>query len=280
MLTELTPALLEAFAGSGDPDAALAAFDAAMARMTASVELLSILRSNDEVRELFGDVLGSAPRLAEVIATRPHVLDAAIDPDRTTDFEDSFSEEATRLRAETYVGQARNFEDALDRARDFAAEEMFLIGLHLLSGRLDPDRAGQAYSALAAGAGRGDAEAGRGRFRRRPRPVGGGRVAVLAMGKLGSREMTAASDLDLILIYDFPADAGESDGAKPLGPGVYYARFTQRLLAALTAPTRRGRSTRSTCGSGPRAARGRSPPSSPPSPSTSATRPRRGSTWR
>ena len=149
VLTELTPALLEAFAGSGDADAALAAFDGAMARMSAAVELLSILRSNDDVRELFGDVLGSAPRLAEVIATRPHVLDAAIDPDRTTDFEDSFNEEATRRRAETYVEQARNTEDALDRARDFAAEEMFLIGLHLLSGRLDPDRAGRAYSALA-----------------------------------------------------------------------------------------------------------------------------------
>ena len=240
VLTELTPALLEAFAGSGDPDAALAAFDAAMARMNASVELLSILRSNDEVRELFGDVLGSAPRLAEVIASRPHVLDAAIDPDRTTDFEDSFNEEATRLRAATYIEQARSFEDALDRARDFAAEEMFLIGLHLLSGRLDPDRAGQAYSALAQaliGAMLKRVEAA---FAADHGSVRGGRVAVLAMGKLGSREMTAASDLDLILIYDFPADAGESDGAKPLGAGLYYSRFTQRLLAALTAPTRRG----------------------------------------
>ncbi len=240
VLTELTPALLEAFAGSGDPDAALAAFDEAMARMNASVELLSILRSNDKVRELFGDVLGSAPRLAEVIASRPHVLDAAIDPDRTPDFEDSFHEDATRLRAATYVGQARSFEDALDRARDFAAEEMFLIGLHLLSGRLDPDRAGQAYSALAqalVGAMLKQVEAD---FAADHGTVRGGRVAVLAMGKLGSREMTAASDLDLILIYDFPADASESEGAKPLGASVYYSRFTQRLLAALTAPTRRG----------------------------------------
>ena len=46
VLTELTPALLEAFAGSGDADAALSAFDEALARMPASVELLSILRSN------------------------------------------------------------------------------------------------------------------------------------------------------------------------------------------------------------------------------------------
>ena len=240
VLTELTPALLEAFAGSGDGDAALAAFDEAMARMNASVELLSILRSNDDVRELFGDVLGSAPRLAHVIATRPHVLDAAIDPDRTTDFEDSFNEQATRRRAETFVEQARNFEDALDRARDFAAEEMFLIGLHLLSGRLDPDRAGRAYSALAqalVGTLLKQVEAA---FAADHGHVRGGRVVVLAMGKLGSREMTAASDLDLILIYDFPTDAGESGGPKPLGAVVYYSRLTQRLLAALTAPTRRG----------------------------------------
>ena len=149
VLTELTPALLEAFAGSGDADAALAAFDEALSRMNASVELMSILRSNASVRELFGDVLGSAPRLAQVIATRPHVLDAAIDPSRANDFSESLSEDETRARAETYIAQAKSYEDALDRARDFAAEEMFLIGLNLLSGRLDPDRAGQAYSALA-----------------------------------------------------------------------------------------------------------------------------------
>ena len=61
------------------------------------------------------------------------------------------------------------------------------------------------------------------------------------MGKLGSREMTAASDLDLIVIYDFPAEAGESDGARPLGAVVYYTRLTQRLIAALTAPTKAGK---------------------------------------
>jgi [glutamine synthetase] adenylyltransferase / [glutamine synthetase]-adenylyl-L-tyrosine phosphorylase len=71
--------------------------------------------------------------------------------------------------------------------------------------------------------------------------IRGGRVAVVALGKLGSREMTAASDLDLMLIYDFPTDASESDGRKPLGPTLYYARLTQRLISALTAPTKAGR---------------------------------------
>ena len=53
-----------------------------------------------------------------------------------------------RERAEAYVAQARTYEDSLDRARNFASEEMFLIGLHLLSGRLDPDRAGCAFARL------------------------------------------------------------------------------------------------------------------------------------
>src|SRR4029077_10668163 len=98
-------------------------------RLPASVALLSILRSNAALRELFGDVLGSAPRLAEVIASRPHVLDAAIDPARGGDLDLSFDEEAMGARVETFVAQAQNLEEALNRGRDFAAEEMFHIGL-------------------------------------------------------------------------------------------------------------------------------------------------------
>ena len=239
-LTELTPALLAAFSGSGDPDAALVAFDGALARMPGAVELFSILRSNAPMRELFGDLLGSAPRLAQVVALRPHVLDAAIDPGRVGAIDASLDEARVAQRIGASLDTAAGFENMLDRARDLAAEEKFLVGLRLLSGALDPDGAGRAYSALAQGfiaalldrVGEAFA-ADHGRVR-------GGRVAVLGMGKLGSREMTAASDLDLIFIYDFADDAGDSDGPRPLAPGLYYARLTQRLIAALTAPTKAG----------------------------------------
>jgi glutamate-ammonia-ligase adenylyltransferase len=60
------------------------------------------------------------------------------------------------------------------------------------------------------------------------------------MGKLGGREMTASSDLDLMLIYDHDKDAKFSDGKKPLAPSQYYARLTQRLITALSAPTAEG----------------------------------------
>ena len=130
----------------------------------------------------------------------------------------SFDDEAMGARVETFVSQGQSFEDALNRARDFAAEETFHIGLNLLSGRLDPDRAGRAYSALAQGLIAALLKRVIEAFAAEHGRIRGGRVAVVALGKLGSREMTAASDLDLMLIYDFPADASESDGRKRLGP--------------------------------------------------------------
>jgi glutamate-ammonia-ligase adenylyltransferase len=241
VLTELIPGLLAAFSGSGDPDAALAAFDAALARMPAAVELLSILRSNAPVRELFGDLLGGAPRLAQVVISRPHVLDAAIDPSRATATAESLDEAKQTARVDAFLDTALSFEEMLDRGRDFATEETFLIGVRLLSGALDPDMAGRAYSALAQGLVVALLDRVGASFAEEHGRIRGGRVAVAAMGKFGSREMTAASDLDLMVIYDFPEDAGESDGRRPLGAGLYYTRLTQRLIAALTAPTKAGK---------------------------------------
>ena len=61
------------------------------------------------------------------------------------------------------------------------------------------------------------------------------------MGKLGGREMTAASDLDLILIYDFDAEATQSDGLKPLAAdAVLYAPDAAPDQRAVAAPTAEG----------------------------------------
>jgi [glutamine synthetase] adenylyltransferase / [glutamine synthetase]-adenylyl-L-tyrosine phosphorylase len=68
----------------------------------------------------------------------------------------------------------------------------------------------------------------------------GGEAAILAVGKLGGRETTAGSDLDLIVVYDYEGDGAQSDGAKSLPGPQYYTRFTQRLIAALSAETAEG----------------------------------------
>lgn len=233
ILTELVPDLLEAFARSGDPDAALAGFDAALGRLPAATELFSILRSNAALRELYADMLGVAPRLASTVAVRPHLLDAAIDPALQRDA--APAEIEARIAARTGTT-----EEVLDRARDVAREESFLIGLRLLSGAIAPNRAGEAYSDLGGAILRALLDRTEADFAADHGRVPGGALAVVAMGKLGSREMTASSDLDLLVIYDSDPDAPDSDGPRPLAPSRYYTRLAQRLIGALTAPTRRG----------------------------------------
>ncbi|MGI3898952.1 MAG: bifunctional [glutamine synthetase] adenylyltransferase/[glutamine synthetase]-adenylyl-L-tyrosine phosphorylase [Janthinobacterium lividum] len=233
ILTELVPDLIEAFSQSGDPDAALAGFDAALGRLPAATELFSILRSNAALRELYADMLGVAPRLAATVAMRPHLLDAAIDPALQRDALPGEIE--VRIAARTGTT-----EEVLDRTRDVAREESFLIGLRLLAGSVAPSRAGEAYSDLAGAILRALLERTEADFAADHGRIAGGALAVVAMGKFGSREMTASSDLDLLVIYDADPDGPDSDGPRPLAPSRYYTRLAQRLIGALTVPTRRG----------------------------------------
>jgi glutamate-ammonia-ligase adenylyltransferase len=237
VLTELVPKLLAAFAGSADPDGALAAFDRALGRMPAAVELFSILRSRDQVLRLFADILGSAPRLAEIVAARPHLLDALIDPALGGVPMDAGTA-AERIARQ--VGSIDLLEDFLDRLRESGQHEIFIVGARALSGAISFEQAGRAYAAVAEGAIRVALAEVERRFARDHGRVPGGRLAILGMGRLGSREMTATSDLDLVVLYDFDEERNESDGPRPLNAVVYYTRLTQRLLSALTVPTRRG----------------------------------------
>jgi len=181
--------------------------------------------------------MSAAPRLAEVITRNPHVFDGLLDPA-------IFSEMPTRHyleeRLRAFLGSASDYEEVLDRLRIFAAEHRFLIGIRLLTGAIDGVRAGRAFSDLAELMIGKAFEAVETELQRRHGKVPGAKVALLAMGKLGSRELTAGSDVDLILLYDHDVDTDETDGEKPLAPSQYYIRLTQRLIAALSAPTAEG----------------------------------------
>jgi glutamate-ammonia-ligase adenylyltransferase len=238
VLTELVPSLLAALGGTADPDGALAALDRAFGRMPAAVELMTILQSHDRLRLLFADLLGTAPRLADTVAQSPHVLDTVIDP--------TFSEpvtDAERIegRVRGLIGQPAHFEDFLDRSRDAARQIRFLASARLLSGVFSPEQAGTAYAAIADAIIRLSLEAVRTSFEADHGVLPEGRIAVLGLGRLGSRELTADSDLDLVVLYDFDEERRESSGPRRQDAVVYYTRLTQRLVAALTAPTRRGK---------------------------------------
>jgi glutamate-ammonia-ligase adenylyltransferase len=234
-LTEITPALLKAFARAGNPDAAVRAFDSLLKALPAGAQLFALLRNNPDLLDLLATILSAAPRLAEVFARRPHVADALLAPRAPGETGSSEIKEALAHS----LSEARSYEDVLDRARLFVAERRFLIAVGLLNRSLTPVETGKAFSDLAETIVRAlltrTEEELAGRHGRLPM----GRAAVVAFGRLGSREMTAGSDLDLMIVYDHTPDA-ISDGKRPLPPSQYYARLTQRLTAALAAPTAEG----------------------------------------
>jgi glutamate-ammonia-ligase adenylyltransferase len=118
---------------------------------------------------------------------------------------------------------------------------MFLIGARILSGTVSAQQAGEAFAGLADVIIRSLHKTVESALSEQHGRIRGQESAVIALGKLGGREMTATSDLDLIVVYDFDPDNPESDGERPLYGGQYYARMTQRLINAMTTPTNYGR---------------------------------------
>jgi len=236
-LTELIPALLASFARGSDPDAAIFGFDRVLERLPTAAELFAILTANAALRTLFGEILGGAPRLAEAVAAHPHLLDIAIDRGA----EIVFDEDEMERRVAAVLARSTTTEEVLDAVRDYQHEEHFLIGTRLLSGALPPREAGFAYTALAVGVIRALLQRAEAAFAAENGRIEGATLAILALGKLGSRETTAASDFDLVVVYDFDPGWALSDGDKRLDAPTYFTRLTQRVVTHLTAPTRRGR---------------------------------------
>jgi glutamate-ammonia-ligase adenylyltransferase len=236
-LTELMPALLTALARSGDADQAFIAFDRFLAGLPTGVQMFSLLRSNPDLLDLIATILGAAPRLAAELSHRPKVLDAVLDPGFFGPLPKSPELQAL---IESAIPSTTPLDETIDRARVIAKEQMFRIGVRILSETVGATEAGGAFSDLADAILRRLHAAVANDISARHGIVPSGRSAVLALGKLGSREMTAASDLDLVLVYDHAPGAESSSGSKPLSVNQYYARLTQRLIAALTSPTAEG----------------------------------------
>jgi [glutamine synthetase] adenylyltransferase / [glutamine synthetase]-adenylyl-L-tyrosine phosphorylase len=237
LLTRLMPALLEALSKTADPDAAFAHFDRFLSGLPAGVQVFSMLHANPRLLDLIAEIAGSAPRLAEYLGRNPGVLDALIDHEFLARIP-TRAELAGCFAAE--LARVPGFEAALDAARRFAKEENFRIGVQVILGLSNPDEAGPAYAAIAETVIAGLQDAVEREMKTAHGLVPGGSFAVVALGKLGGREMTAASDLDLVFIYTHDGDASASTGPKPLAPSAYFARMSQRFIAALTAMTGEG----------------------------------------
>ncbi len=237
ILTAIMPKLLRAIGESGDADTAFARFSDFFAGLPAGVQVLALFQAHPRLLGDLADVLGLAPLMADALARRPALLDAMVEPA----FARPVAQDAPgrRRAALLHLAQeAGGFEGAINAARRFHREEALRISLQTLQGRASAADAGEAHADLAEAC--VDVLAGVAADEiARLHGAAPGAFVVLALGKFGGRELTARSDLDVMIIYD-AAEGAESNGARPLAAGDYYAKLSQRLISALSAPTEEG----------------------------------------
>ena len=214
LLTAILPGMLKAMGATGEADQAFLWFSRFFEGLSSGVQTLSMLLAREDLLSDLVATLALAPRLARILARRPDLLEALI---------------SNAIPKAPIPEETASFDSALDDWRRYHREQSFLTGHRLLHGLIRSDEAASVWTKLA------DetiafmsAVAVRETVRRYGEVPG--RWGVFGMGKLGGEEMTAGSDLDLIVIYD----AGEDDAQ------TWFTRFTQRLITGLTAPTAEG----------------------------------------
>ncbi|WP_371134667.1 bifunctional [glutamine synthetase] adenylyltransferase/[glutamine synthetase]-adenylyl-L-tyrosine phosphorylase [Phenylobacterium sp.] len=234
LFTRLAPRLLEAVQATGAPDEAFNRFSDFFGRLSSGVQIQSLFLAQHRLFELVVQVMAFAPRLAVTLARRPAAVDAMLD---AAFFQPIDREEDHHVLAAA-MARADGFEASMDAVRRVHREQAFRVGVLVMSGAVSAEVAGRAFADLAdlciealAPAALAEAERLGGAFP--------GQVAVVALGKCGSREMSAGSDLDLMTFYRADAPAAASTG-KGWGAETFYGRFTQRLIAALSTPTGEG----------------------------------------
>ncbi|MEL7257642.1 MAG: glutamine-synthetase adenylyltransferase [Pseudomonadota bacterium] len=233
----LRPDILSRLSRASNPNEALRAFDGFLAGLPAGVQVFSMFEANPQLIDLLVDIAGTSPALSSYLSRHASVFDAVIAGDFFADWP---GEEALFAEAQARLGGEDDYERKLDAARRWHKEWHFRIGVHHLRDLSDAEQAGRQYADLAKATLRAVWDVACEQFAAKHGPAPGRGAAVLGMGSLGAGWLNAGSDLDLIVIYD-PLGDETSDGPRPLATRPYFARLTQALITALTAPMAEGR---------------------------------------
>jgi len=231
----MLPLLLREIALSPDPERALNLLSDIFERLSSGINLYRLLEARPQLARHFAVILAYAPPLAGMLARRPDLLDGLID-------ESSFAlppEPAAMAERLHQAMDGEPYDRALDRARRLVNERRFSLGVQLIAAHADPLDVAMGYSDVAEGTIDALADLAAEEFAEAHGRIEGGELMILALGRLGGRALTHASDLDLIYVYDAPTGA-MSDGRKSLSATDYYNRLANRVTSAVSVPTAAG----------------------------------------
>ena len=234
-LEDVLPLLLTSFSGGEEPLTALHRFDDVVRRVPSAVNLFRLLQANRTVTRLLADSMAAAPALSAMLAERPQLLDRLLDASALDPLPPRRALEAD-WRPEL---DALDHERALDRLCDRVGEERFALGVRLVAGAGTPAELSREHADLAEVAVRLAHRLTVREFERGHGRIVGASLIILAVGRLGGRALTHASDLDLILLHNATAGA-QSTGERGHDADIYFGRLAQRVVSALSLPTATG----------------------------------------
>ena len=231
----MLPPLLREIASGPDPERALNRFADIVERLSSGINLYRLLEARPQLARHLALILAHAPPLGDMLARRPDLLDGLID-------ESSFGlppEPAAMSDLLSDIMAGETYDLALDRARRLVNERRFSLGVQLIAAHADPLDLAMGYSNVAEGTVDAMAALAAKEFAAAHGRIEGAEFTILALGRLGGRALTHASDLDLIYLYDASAGA-MSDGSRKLSATDYYNRLANRVTAALSVSTGAG----------------------------------------
>jgi [glutamine synthetase] adenylyltransferase / [glutamine synthetase]-adenylyl-L-tyrosine phosphorylase len=246
-LASIAPRLLKTIAEAPDPDMALVNLEKVTASLGGKAILWELFSFSPPSLKLYVELCASSQFLSEILITNPGMIDELLDS-LVLNQPRSLAE----LRAEL-ADLCRNATDPELILHSFHDKEILRIGVRDILGKDDIQATTAALSDIAETILGQIADLqwwpmtkrfGIPHLAEGPRAGQPARYVVLGLGKLGGREMSYQSDLDLILVY-------EGDGRTAALPGStrfdqfdwtdnyhYFTEFTQRIIksASLLGP--------------------------------------------
>lgn len=241
IITRISPFMLESLLESPDPDMALASSERFFAAVLGRVATFALLAENPEPLKLLATLFGTSQFLSKILISHPELLEAMVARSYL-----STVKQKKIMQAElgALLTQAEDFESRLDVLRRYRNEEFLRIGMNDIHGQLKQGSIAQQLTSLAETSLAAAYEIAKDELARFGSPCyqedGENRaagMAIIAMGKLGGRELNYHSDLDIIFVYD---KQGLTSGNKQITNHEYFAKLAQKLILVLSTLTREG----------------------------------------
>ena len=234
LMNRLMPRILKYFSTAANPDDIFAALAQFIEGLPASVQIFSLLDHNTELTRLLCDMLVLSPQICDRLRRYPALFDlllyqAFFAPiDGSDSLKKMFHQKIEGLSVEL----------ALDQIKILVRELKFRAQVQTLSFAANSDQLETSLTAIAEAAIDSVLTLARADMVRRYGEIDA-KISILALGRLGVKQLTAGSDLDLMIIYHAIPDVF-SDGQRKLPAASYVLRLAQTFVSWISTPTAEG----------------------------------------